>query len=46
MNIKKAENIIDEINITVNRWEDFAQEVKVTKEKTMAIKQTILNLNK
>jgi serine/threonine-protein kinase HipA len=46
MNIKKAENIIDEINITVNRWEDFAQEVKVTKEKTMAIKQTLLNLNK
>jgi len=46
MNIKKAENIIDEINITVNHWEDFAQEVKVTKEKTMAIKQTLLNLNK
>jgi serine/threonine-protein kinase HipA len=45
MNIKKAEGIIDKINTTVNQWEDFAQEAKVSKEKTREIKQTLLNLN-
>ncbi len=44
MNIKKAEGIIDEINATVNHWEDFAHEVKVSKQKTKSIKQTLLNL--
>ena len=46
MNIKKAESIITEINRTVNQWEDFAQQVKVSKEKTIAIQKTLLNLSK
>ena len=45
MNIKKAESIVDDINTTVNRWQDFAAEVKVSKEKTIAIQQTLLNLS-
>lgn len=43
MNIKKPETIIDEINKTVNNWEDFANEAKVSQEKTKAIGQTLLN---
>lgn len=43
MNIKKAEMIIDEINKTVNNWEDFASQAKVSHEKTKAIGQTLLN---
>jgi len=45
MNVKRAESIIDEINTTVNNWEDFAHEVRVSKEKSKAIRQTLLNFN-
>ena len=45
MNIKKAEDIITEINTTVNRWEDFANQQKVSKNKIKEIRQTLLNFN-
>ena len=45
MNIKKAEDIIDEINTIVNSWEDFAKQAKVSQEKTNAIRQTLLNFS-
>jgi len=45
MNIKKAEDIINEINTTVNRWEDFANQQKVSKNKIKEIRQTLLNFN-
>ncbi len=43
MNIKKPEMIINEINKTVNNWEDFANQAKVSQEKTKAIGETLLN---
>ena len=43
MNIKKAESIVDEINAVVNRWEDFAQRVKVDAKKIEKISATLLN---
>jgi serine/threonine-protein kinase HipA len=45
MNIKKAEHIINDINTTVNNWEDFARQAKVAEKKTKAIKETLLNIN-
>jgi len=45
MNIKKAEAIINEINTTVNSWESFAEEQKVSKHKIKEIGKTLLNFN-
>jgi serine/threonine-protein kinase HipA len=45
MNIKKAEVIIDEINMKVNSWGWFAKEQKVPKNKINEIEQTLLNFN-
>lgn len=43
---KKAEEIVDEINDTVNQWKRFADEVKVKPSLCNGIAQTLLNLNK
>ncbi|WP_310993749.1 type II toxin-antitoxin system HipA family toxin [Aequorivita marina] len=45
MNIKKAAEIIDDINAVVNRWDEFAKRVKVNPEKRKAISKTLLNLD-
>lgn len=43
---KKASEIIDEINDTVNQWEKFANEVGVNPTLQGSIAKTLLNLNK
>jgi serine/threonine-protein kinase HipA len=43
MNIKKAESIIDEINYTVSRWDEFAKQVAVSKKIREAISQTLIH---
>jgi serine/threonine-protein kinase HipA len=45
MNIKKAEDIIDEINATVQNWEVYANEQKVSETKVKEIGNTLLNLS-
>jgi serine/threonine-protein kinase HipA len=45
MNIKKAENIIDEINAIVQNWEVYANEQKVSETKVKEIGNTLLNLS-
>lgn len=45
MNIKKAADIIDEINAIIQNWEVFADEQKVSETKVKEIGQTLLNLN-
>lgn len=43
MNIKKADSIIIQINETVNRWAEFADQVKVETKLRDAIGKTLLN---
>ena len=43
---KKASEIIDEINDTVNQWEKFANEINVKSTLRGAIAKTLLNLKK
>jgi serine/threonine-protein kinase HipA len=43
---KKASEIVDEINNTVNQWEKFADEVKVHPTHRDEIAKTLLNLKK
>jgi serine/threonine-protein kinase HipA len=45
MNIKKAEDIIDEINAIVQNWEVYANEQKVSETKVKEIGNTLLNLS-
>ena len=40
-NIKRGERIIEEINTTVNNWEDFALQAKVSPERTKEIKKNL-----
>ena len=41
---KKAASIIDEINDTINQWNKFADDVKVSSELRDAVGKTLLNL--
>jgi serine/threonine-protein kinase HipA len=43
--LRKASEIIDEINGTVNRWKEYANEVQVDPKLRTAIGKTLLNLN-
>lgn len=45
MNIKKANEIINNINAVVNRWDEFAKRVEVSPKKRKAISETLLNFN-
>lgn len=46
MNIKKAENIIDDINSTVQKWHQYAITVNVNSKLRESIKSTLLNFSK
>ena len=46
MNIKKAENIIDEINSTVQNWDQYAIAVNVNSKLRESIKSTLLYFSK
>ena len=43
MNIKKAGNIITQINETVKNWQSYAEEIKVKPELRDAINKTLIN---
>ncbi|MCX6235745.1 MAG: type II toxin-antitoxin system HipA family toxin [Bacteroidetes bacterium] len=43
MNIKKAENIVNQINKTVQNWKHYATQVDVSPELTGAIQKTLIN---
>jgi len=45
INVKKAGNIIEEINETVAKWKNFAAEAGVDKDKTNDIGKTLLNIH-
>ena len=45
MNIKKAANIVTQINEVVNNWPKYAEETKVNPELRDAINKTLINLN-
>jgi serine/threonine-protein kinase HipA len=45
MNIKKAENIIHQINEVVNNWPIYAEETKVNVDLRDAIFKTLINLD-
>ncbi|MBK9392083.1 MAG: type II toxin-antitoxin system HipA family toxin [Bacteroidetes bacterium] len=45
MNIKKAGNIIAQINETVKNWQSYAEETKVKADLRDAINKTLINLN-
>ena len=45
MNIKKAPNIIDQINSVVQNWNQYAEEGKVTPELADAIQKTLINVD-
>jgi len=44
MNIKKAEYIVNQIKMTVNKWNDFADQTKVKSDLKHAIEKTLLLL--
>jgi serine/threonine-protein kinase HipA len=44
MNIKKAENIIDEVNRKVNSWNNYAEETGVHPKLRHAIDKTLIRL--
>ena len=46
MNIKKANNIITEINSKVQQWGEYANAVNVNEQQRDAIKSTLLDLDK
>lgn len=46
MNIKKAANIISEINTKVQNWNNYADKVDVNKKQRDSIRETLLNLEK
>ena len=46
MNIKKADKIIDEINIIVSSWNNYAEEIKVNPKLRDLIKSTLLTYEK
>lgn len=46
MNIKKAANIISEINTKVQNWNNYADKVYVNKKQRDSIRETLLNLEK
>jgi serine/threonine-protein kinase HipA len=45
MNIKKAGNIVTQINETVKNWQSYAEETKVMPQLRDAINKTLLDLN-
>ena len=46
MKSKKAAEIIDEINATIQKWKTFADEVNVDPELRDQIQHTLLDLSK
>ena len=45
MNIKKADNLIHQINAVVNNWPNYAEETKVNADLRDAISKTLINLD-
>jgi serine/threonine-protein kinase HipA len=45
MSIKKAPNIIDQINMIVQNWSHYADRVEVSHELESAIQKTLININ-
>ena len=45
MSIKKAPNIIDQINLIVQNWSHYADRVEVSHELESAIQKTLININ-
>ena len=46
MNIKKASNIVEQINNVIQNWKQYASQTNVSVELTNSIGKTLLNLNK
>ncbi len=44
MNIRKAKDIVSEINTVVSQWENYAAQVTVSKEKMVAIGKTLIDI--
>ena len=45
MNIKKAANIVAQINEVVNQWPHYAEETRVSSKLRDAINGTLININ-
>ena len=46
MNIKKASNIVEQINNVIQNWKHYASQTNVSVELTNSIGKTLLNLKK